>query len=156
MSENAGPDWAGARAAYCAGDGSVSQIVARFGVTRRTLYKRIREENWPRRSKWTPARQEPLGERLRVVVERQLALLEQRLVASAPAGGGDAAQRERDARTVSALVRIYEKLLALQGPDEGGPAARDTDRIDHGFRDIDERRNALAQRLADLSEQDAS
>lgn len=154
MTSNGQPDWAAVRQAYCYGDMTVREICHEYGISDRQLYKRKREENWPDRPRGgaRPKTLFALGDRLRRVVERQLFHLEQRLTSDQAPPEGSATQRERDARTMSALVRIYEKLIALNN-DAKGAAAGDADAsANHGYGDINQRRYAIARRLAGLRE----
>ena len=161
------PDWAALRKAYCRNDCTVNQLCARFGVTRSRLYHQARLQAWPKRlptragsaesgAAGGPGERFSLkatlspGERLRLIIEHQLIVLQRTL--SAPVRGGNAARRERDARIMSLLVRIYDKLLALSAREHNTLSRRNGDTPDREIARIDQRRDALARRLARLRE----
>lgn len=56
------------------------------------------------------------------------------------------AERERDARTMSALVRILRDLNDIDAKDGGEPA-----HDDHGPRDIEDFRRDLARRMDEIA-----
>ncbi len=159
------PDWAALREAYCRNDCTVAELCARFGVTRSRLYHRARTQAWPKRvpaqvgsaKSGAPRGRGGLfflettispGERLRLIIEHQLIALQRNL--SAPTRGGNTARRERDARIMNLLVRIYEKLLVLSAREQQTLSRRNGGTPDREITTIDERRDALARRLAQL------
>jgi len=156
-------DWAALREAYVDGTQSISEICDRFKLTRSTLYARIRAEGWPLRCDRCdtaalfaqpasgaagagPARTERLVGRLFSALERQMSEIELRLNGSAR--DRDAAMRERDARTLSSLVRTLEKLRALDAAAPNAGTAADARNLEP--ESVVRMRQAIARRLAGI------
>lgn len=135
MSEDAASKWAAVAADYVADKLTVPQICARHGVSRAALYRQVRKGGWPRRLRLRSARSGARGAggkpdnsrraliaRLYQVLERTMTEFEARLAVSAQTG----TDHERDARTLNTMVRLLERLSALEEKGgEGKAAARD-------------------------------
>ncbi len=105
-------DFSEVRDAYCNTAMTVRDICARFAITRAALYRRAKEENWPKRRKTRagkPAAKHPGADmitRLSGVFLTQL----QEAEAAMKSPPASAAEREREGRGLSVLLRNYEKL----------------------------------------------
>lgn len=141
-------DWAGIEDAYVNGDMSLRRISTAFGLSEWTLTKRANEQGWVRlvgtkalprgrRSNppGTPPAKRPTAEethrrrtitRLRDALDRGLAELEARMSGDGEGGvaARSAADAERDARTLTALTRLYAKLVELDEQARSAKAAK--------------------------------
>jgi hypothetical protein len=135
------PDWEAVRHDYEAGQRTVDEICAAHGLSACRLYRRRVRDGWllrqPARSK--AGNQRELSARLAAALDRKMRQYEKRM--SRTAASDSAADSERDARTLNTLVRLFEKLTALQyaapppvkarGSGPLGPTtAKDTDAPD--------------------------
>jgi len=132
MDEDASSKWAAVAADYAAGKLTVAQICTQYGITRKALYAHAREQGWPLRSGrvrrsagGAGRRREPhtarkaLIARLYKALERKMSQFESRL----PNGAQTAADHERDTRTLNTMVRLFERLSALDEKAETGGAS---------------------------------
>lgn len=128
-------DWAGIKHAVLRSGVSLDRIGDAFGVSGTAVGQHIKKEGWVRE---VPTKPLPFGgkvrtgprippglspgerrkrrmlERLYKVLDGKMKTLEERIMrAPAPDGGQSAADAERDARTLSALARLYAKLVEL-------------------------------------------
>ena len=164
------PDWAAIEQDYRAGVKSMARIAADHGVSQSTIARRARAAGWPSRRE---VRREPappaperaaLMARMRWLLERQIAHIERRHAAgpkadeAADATIDNAADRERNARTLGSLIRTLEKLIDLERElskteaEEPETHARSHDRqADEPASDTDAIRTELARRLARLA-----
>lgn len=103
-------DWPEIEKAYCTSDLTVAEISQRFGLHRRTLYRRIEQEGWPHR------REAKAGgnmlNRLKRIVERRMAEIERR-AAVAGADHGQA-RLERATGGIASLLKLLEKIVELE------------------------------------------
>jgi AcrR family transcriptional regulator len=145
----------------------MADIAALMGVCRSTLYNRVRELKWKRRSTahcgvdvayavrgavvsavtasptlpLSEERRFALAERIQGVVERQMEAVERVL---GVLKSDDQAEAERTTRTLAHVTRVMREIAALTRPD----AAPDDDADDDPIpRDIDELRFELARRI---------
>jgi len=157
MDEDVASTWAAIAAAYAAGDLTVAQICTRYGISKNALYARARKQGWPkrragpqsrqRRGKSPPARQsarQALIARLYRALEQKMSELETRV--------GDGAQtvadHERETRTLNTMVRLFERLGALEEKAKADDvASRDDVDISADARSL---RKDLARRLERL------
>ncbi len=118
MHEDASSKWAAVAEAYAAGALTVAQICAKYGITQKALYTRARKQNWPRRRGPASGRKRAPGPgtarkaliaRLYQALERKMSEFELRL----SEGAQTAADHERDTRTLNTMVRLFERLSAL-------------------------------------------
>ncbi len=125
MTEADSGRWPEIRRAYIEANEPVSKICDRFGISTSSLYSRARGENWPRRKKAGKAvkssglsgqaQQDELVARLYDTLRQQMTAIETRLQSMPDLDDNNAtATAERDARTLSTLVRTLEKLTELQ------------------------------------------
>jgi hypothetical protein len=151
------PDWDAVARDYAAGLLTVSEICARHGVSRATLYNRAKIEGWPLRHGATVIvqrrTQAGLTKRLLAALDTKMKQFESRM--SESAGGETAADGERDARTLNTLVRLFEKLKEIGEVSGGEAAARSPNAMPGpaiGLKpdDAERLRNDLAQRLESL------
>ena len=144
--------WAAARAAYSAGAMTVPEITAAYGMGRTTLYRRMKQEAWTppdeaaklpssKSSSGAPQGQTSYAERLRYLLDKTLVELELSLLAG---GVRTTPERERDVRTLASLVRVIEKLDAIEPNTERAREAGQTEADD------DRMRAEIADRLARL------
>lgn len=142
---------------------SVKALCQHYGITRNQLYKKARENNWPGRSKKKPQdkkqsthalisatqRRESLLLRLYSALNQELETLEKRL---AMPDDTCASEHERYARTLTSLVRLFDKLIEIEAQDAArGTSNQTTDQtaIKHN-EDAERLRTELAARLERL------
>ncbi|MHA1523005.1 MAG: hypothetical protein ACTSY1_01215 [Alphaproteobacteria bacterium] len=165
------PDWVAVEAGYRDGALTVGEVCRRHGVSQRALYRRARKYAWPLRrgeaetgppapckspgaTSHKPTSRQLLISRLFKTLETQMQSIEHRLNGQSGAVASSAADRERDARTLSALVRTMEKLCELEsaaGPElqVAKAAQKNVEKDPARFeRDIEDLRQALARRIA--------
>ena len=146
--------WAAVAADYAAGDLTVAQLCTRYGITRKALYARAKKQGWPLRR---PGRQtrahhaKPAYPARKALIARLYEALEQKMSefeARRPDGAQTAADHERDTRTLNTMVRLFERLGALEEKAKAGETASRTD----GDVNADARslREDLARRLERL------
>lgn len=82
--------------------------------------------------------------RLYAALDRKMKEIEQRLDADDATGAADS---ERDARTLTSLARLYEKIVDLEGAEEKSEQHGDTSGEGH---DADRQREEIAERLERL------
>ena len=94
----------------------LAELCLAHGITRHALYELVRKRGWPFRSptRARPPSPEALARRLVDALDQKMRQFEQRLRETADSGS-NAADSERDARTLGALVRLFEKLTELHG-----------------------------------------
>ncbi len=150
----AGRDWAAVARDYAAKALTVDQLTALYAISRRALYHRAAREAWPTRI--APAgkptrrrvRRADFGQRLINALDRKIADFEARRGDTALT----AADAERDTRTLSTLVRLYDKLQGATSKAAGptAPAASVTAPAAKETHDPDGLRRELARRLEKL------
>jgi hypothetical protein len=165
-------DWAGIKNAFIKSGVSRDRIGEAFGVSGSAVGQHAKKECWVRE---VPTRPLPCGrkpatgprlprdlspgerrkrrllERLYKVLDGKMKTLEQRMRAPAPEGGQSAADAERDARTLSALARLYAKLVELdeRASEQAKGSETEIERSEAG-QDADRFRRDLALRLERL------
>ncbi|MEG6510102.1 hypothetical protein V6C03_14120 [Methyloligella sp. 2.7D] len=155
------PDWDAIERAYEGSAEKLTDIAARFGISRQAIQGRARRKAWRRAPGIDPkslARAEEASgaQRRRIVarlfqaLDEKMSEIETRIARSkAEAAPQSAADSERDARALSALASLYSKLVELdeaakpKGRGARGGAAQD----DEAGRDADALREDLARRL---------
>ncbi len=149
MDEDISSTWATVAAAYAAGELTVAQICTRYGITQNALYARARKQGWPRRraarrSRAATAPREALIARLYKALEQKMTEFETRV----GDGAQTAADHERDTRTLNTMVRLFERLGALEEKARADDAAaRDDGDLTADARSL---REDLARRLERL------
>ncbi len=170
MSRRAPPDWERVKEEFMHAMDSLDVIAARNGIGRGALSRRAKAGNWerkvkterrPRRTKAeleTAAAERTrrtlsltLAARLYLAIDRKLQEIEQRMQ-DTEQQGRSAADAEREARTLSALARVYAKLVEL---DEAAKPAAKTQKegrpsTPRSSDDADQLRRDLARRLERL------
>ena len=152
MPKTAPSAWAAARAAYSAGAMTVREIAHHYGMGMSTLYRRIKSEGWsepnsklhrqtPASGQTTPPDQLSYAERLHHLLDKTLIELELNLLSG---GVKSTPERERDVRTIASVVRVIEKLDAIQPKADLNTEAEQTQE------DEDRMRAEIADRLARL------
>ena len=138
--------WPDIRRAYVDTNEPVSAICGRFGISTGSLYRRAKRENWPGRTRTNggadsgalagSSEQDELVARLYQTLRQQMTAIEARLQSMPDIDDTNAtATAERDARTLSTLVRTLEKLIELQSvtnrpePMDDAKADSDADRF---------------------------
>lgn len=134
MMQETDPDWAQIRADYEARIIPLTDLWKRHDIGRTELENRIRQENWPRRTKPRSASRSALISRLYRLLERQIAQLEINM--DIP---GD-----KEVTVLGNLTRNLEKLVELDLKEKG--RKRPANRRD----DIDALRQKLADRIERL------
>lgn len=151
-------DWAALRAAFESG-ASVDALCERFGLARTTIMRRAKQEHWqgavvrterqaistahPKPQRKRRDRKKAMAARLYAALEKTMSDLEERLANPAAA---TATERERDAKLLSSMAALYEKLKGMQS-DEQSRARAASDAASH---DAESLRNELAARLDGL------
>ena len=108
-------DWDAVAAAYTEGALTLKQIGEQFGVTAGAISQRAKREGWPARKRVSVRQRKPGAAfewRLARALDRQIAELEDRW--SDEDMLGDAANAEKEARTLNVLIRTAEKLKELE------------------------------------------
>ena len=152
MPKTAPSAWAAARAAYSAGALTVREVASHYGMGVSTLYRRIKVESWPKPN--SELRNPPLAsgpathldqttyiERLHHLLDKTLIELELSLLSG---GLKSTPERERDVRTLASVVRVVEKLDAIEPKPDPISEAEQTQE------DEDRMRAEIADRLARL------
>lgn len=150
MSGTPEQDWAAIKRAWAEDKLTPKEIAAAYGLSYQKLSARARAEGWRKgesgregnAEKQRPASTPGLMKRLRQLLERQIEEIE-----NTESEEGGAAARERDARTLSSLIRTMEKLLEMQREREARRRARNEERGE----DAELLRGELARRLARLA-----
>jgi hypothetical protein len=145
-------------------------IAERNGIGRGALTRHAKAEGWqrkvktiqrPRRTKaelaeaaaesMRQALSKGLGARLYLAIDRKVQEIEMRMRQTENEGRG-AADAERDARTLSALARVYAKLVELDGAAKSAEKRETESKPSPARRseDADELRRDLARRLERL------
>ncbi len=157
MDDDAVPKWAAVAEAYARGDVTVAEICTQYGITQHALYSQVRKQGWRRRRRRRPAgspvnaprgtagsAREALIARLYNALERKMSEFEARQ----SDGAQTAAEHERETRTLNTMVRLFERLGALEEKAQANDAAsRDDGDISADARSL---REDLARRLERL------
>jgi transposase-like protein len=157
-SDRAAPahDWAAIRQAYVDRKTSVRDICRLHGIHSQALYRRADKEGWRRRREsQSNAKQRQtlqLLARLRRIARSQIDEIEARCKATTdPASPGEP---ERDARALTALVKLIEHIAAIEAKHQ---VRRDGTRDGTGGgseADRSRRRTELADKLIAMLEQE--
>ena len=145
-------DWAAVRRAYVNDGVAVREICRIHAIQAQTLYRRARQEGWPRRRPSEGDGSEDaslrLLARLRRIAEDQIAEVEARRATRA--GATPSGEPERDARILNELVKLIERIAAIEAKHQvrrdGSLEGSQTDRA--------QRRADLADKLIAMLEQD--
>lgn len=111
-------DWSGIQHDYYASPLKVEDLCTRNGISVSQLYRRIRRENWRRRSEHAGDRSagqgapEDLLMRLRRAISRRIRMIEKRTHGAA--SRETALESERQARAIGALVKALDQVMALE------------------------------------------
>jgi hypothetical protein len=166
-------DWDKIEHAYIYGDWSLDRIADAYGLSDRTIRDRAKKGGWVRligtkrlpcgrrqRLPGTPrtpratvaqARRRKMIDRLLTVLDRKLTEIESRMEEAHTEGAPQsAADLERDARSLTALARIYAKLVELDDEAKSGGQGSD-DSVSARSDDADQLRRDLALRLERLN-----
>ncbi len=177
-----GAFWAAVRRDFDNGELTLAEICARHGLTASQFYRHRKAQNWPPRGRARvvdrarPARLQRLRvaangsdtlrlrrrlqmiERLYAVLEQELRAFESGEIQSCEPQDGpvSAAERERSARTLTSLIRSFDKICefddkarqAIRTADEARQAGEQPDSERAG--DADSLREEIARRLERL------
>ncbi len=139
MKNNGQVDWVAVRHAYCSSDQKVVDICHQHGVSIPALYYHRRRENWPQRYKTAVTASEKSKQIHKSKIERLYLLLDRLMkefemeplnadgTEGVPKAG--TADRERSARTLSSLIRSFEKIKELEAIDVSKTQKSDDDDI---------------------------
>ncbi len=147
-------DWAPIARDYAANELPVLQLCALHGVSERTLYRYLQREGLPLRmpaagirGRCQSSREVELAHRLLLALDKQMTEFESRRAQ----GASSPADSDRDARTLTTLVRMFDRLKALGAKPAGsGKTAKPAAAKGKPAHDADRLRNELAQRLEKL------
>jgi len=117
----------------------MSGAVGRFT----TAMKRIERARRVTRKRKPSARRGDIIARFYAALDRKMKEIEERLQGSGE--GHSAADSERDARTLTSLARLYEKIVDLEGAEE---KSEQQGEANGGGHDADRQREAIAERIA--------
>lgn len=170
MSRRAPPDWERVRQEFTHSTDPLNLIAERNGIGRGALSRHAKAGNWERKVKTnqrprrTKAELEAaaaectrralsltLAARLYLAIDRKLQEIEQRMQDTGHEGLS-AADAERDARTLSALARVYAKLVELDGAAKPAVEKKKGEKpgAPRSSEDADQLRRDLARRLERL------
>jgi hypothetical protein len=130
-------DWAAARVDYEAGiamGGNTNEIAARYHISTRTLLKHAVEGGWRRRTTRHQVDRGAIIARMFRVLDRQIVQLEQNMTETG----------EKEVAVLGKLASTLEKLIDIDN------AAAQAEKPGAQRKDIQELRNKLAQRIAQL------
>lgn len=117
-------EWDAIAAAYIENAETLSQIAVRHGISIGAISNRARKEGWPRRmnkgGKWSPSI--TFEGRLTRALDRQISELETRW--SGDNEDMDSARAEKEARTLSVLIRTAEKLKEIEAMAKTAKASK--------------------------------
>jgi len=159
MDEDRSSKWASVAADYIGGELTVAQICARYGISQKALYEQVKDQGWPLRSAGGQSSCEVRKSRRgaktarKALIARLYRALEQKMSefeSRQPDGAQTAADHERDTRTLNTMVRLFERLSAL---DEKGRDKKASTGSDAGLgvtTDARSLREDLARRLERL------
>jgi len=167
-----GIDWDAIKHAYINSGWSLARIAAKHGSSADTIRARVRKYGWIRIVPMTPlrgghpprlagvpkvtratrneVRRRQIAERLFTVVEAKLREIEERMaIRDSDSAPQSAADRERDARSLTALARVYAKLVDLDdaAKAKGDAEAAKQASVKETGQDADRLRQDLALRL---------
>jgi transposase-like protein len=136
MDEDRSSKWASVAADYIGGDLTVAQICERYGISQKALYEQVKDQGWPLRSAGGQSSREVRQRRRgaktarKTLIARLYRALEQKMSefeSRQPDGVQTAADHERDTRTLNTMVRLFERLSALdeKGRDKKASAGSD-------------------------------
>ncbi|MDX2264588.1 MAG: helix-turn-helix domain-containing protein [Hyphomicrobiales bacterium] len=138
MSKNTEADWPAMIQAYARGEASVRDLCRRHGVSASALYRRLKAGGVMRRRAPPEA---GLLMRLAKALEKKMSRFEESLNAG---GALSTADQEREARTLSSLLRMFERISTLSERERKTEATKGT------TVDADTLRAELAARLEAL------
>ena len=161
MKNNGQVDWAAVRHAYCAGDQTVTEICQHYGITKAGLYYRRRIENWPHRNNMSATAEKATQQIHKNKIERLYALLDRLMkeieMESSSTTGDEGvprsgtADRERSARTLSSLIRSFEKIKELEAEELLETRETNNDSINEADeKDAEALRNTLYEKIEKL------
>ena len=135
-------DWDEAQLDYEKRDIPVHQIAAKYGISERALYKRIRDQGWIARRPTRQSDNASTSDRLKLLVRRELAALEESVV-------GDAGGAERGMlMKVQTVAKTLERIFELEKREHAAKRRKPKPRL------VDDARcEALARRFEGLSRQ---
>ena len=165
-----GVDWEAIKHAVVDGDWSLQRIAEAHGVGETTIRTRMHKEGWvrlvgtkplpsgrragapgvPREKRAKPKmfRRRQMVQRLFQVLDAKLTEIEKRMAAGQSGEAtASAADAERDARSLSALARLYAKLVELDEAAKQGGQGGTQESAKETSEDADRLRQDLALRL---------
>lgn len=154
-------DWAEIAKDYLRGDLTIDELCARHAITTCSLYRQIKKEGWPLRRPPVTQDSHALGPRpargskstnRRALFFRLCRALDQKIAefeqSRPPPEALTPADKEREARTLHAMIRMFEKLSAMNPAVPGKTGRSGTEANTKGrLNDADELRRQLAERL---------
>jgi len=163
MKNNDQVDWVAVRHAYCAGDQKIAEICQHYGIAATGLYYRRRIENWPHRNNMSATAEKTSKQIHKNKIERLYALLD-RLMKEIEMGTSNpvndegvsisgTADRERSARTLSSLIRSFEKIKELEADELAEIQETDNDGVNEADeKEAEHLRHILLERFARLTQ----
>lgn len=131
-------DWAAVRADYESGEGTVAGISARHGITPSALNWRVRRQLWTPRYRGKGLSRPQIIDRMFRLLERQIIQLEQDMKETG----------EKEVAVLGKLATTLEKLIEIDKAESAKMSGSSKSPAQH--KDMEELRNKLAQRLAQL------
>jgi hypothetical protein len=165
-----GIDWVGIEREYIYGDKSLNRIAALYGSSSGGIRYRAKRDGWVRLFGTTPLtpgpaarlpraprpnadqlRQRRLARRLFKVIDAKLQEIETRMnKADANAAPPSAADTERDVRSVSSLIGLFDKVVELDEAARKAGKGSETSTV-RSEADADRLRRDLAERLGRIN-----
>jgi len=167
MKNNGQVDWAAVRHAYCAGDQKVAEICQQYGISKAGLYYHRRTNNWPSRNDLSARvavtskqiRKNKI-QRLYLLLDRLMEEIEMQPVSAADNDGmskSGTADRERSARTLSSLIRSFEKIRELEAEEVSEIKKTNNDGVNEAEeKEAETLRNILYEKIEKLVQAESS
>jgi transposase-like protein len=163
MKNNGQVDWAAVRHAYCTSDQKVGDICRQHGISINSLYYRRKTQSWPHRYRISAtATKTPKQihnskiERLYLLLDRLMKEFEMQPMSAGNDEGvakTATADRERSARTLSSLIRSFEKIKELEAEEMTNSHETDGDEINEADeKEAEHLRHILLERFAKLTQ----
>jgi len=130
-------NWSDIARAYSKGEQSVTQICAQFGVSRSSLYRHAKRQNWPSRLKTVRSAQQNFLDAMFDVLNKQLEQVDRRITADGAV----------DAVALGNIAKTFEKLVELRGVNKKPEKRRRESSAATALREM------LAQNLERLNDQ---
>lgn len=161
MSNSGQVNWVAVRHAYCEGKQSLVEICRQYGLTNRQLRYRREKEGWPPRQSGQPSQKSTSDTSPQRQIARLYRLLDRLMneIEALPdhadtekgAPEMSSADRERSARTLSSVIRSFEKIKELEAEELSQNQTQSNDELNEEKNRAKAFREILRERLAKLT-----